>query len=94
MEGAALSKFNESSLQHGAETLIHYEQVMREITLYVFHNWALQVQKRYMHCHMRKSPYMKMKEYMACVEELNNYLSMFPDYNIGDELHQDELFDI
>jgi hypothetical protein len=43
---------------------------------------------------MRKAPYMKMKDYMACVEELNNYLSMFPDYTIGDELHKDELLGI
>jgi type IV secretory pathway ATPase VirB11/archaellum biosynthesis ATPase len=37
---------------------------------------------------------MKMKDYMALVEELNNYLSMFPDYIIVDELHEDELLDI
>ena len=37
---------------------------------------------------------MKVKEYMACVKELNNYLSMFPDYNIGDKLHEDKLLDI
>ena len=67
MEGVALSKFDESSLLHGAEILIHYKQVMRDITLYVFPLQALQVWKRYMHHHMRKSPYMKMKEYMACV---------------------------
>ena len=48
MEGAALSKFDESSLRHGAKTLIHYKQVMRNITLYVFATQALQVQKRYM----------------------------------------------
>ncbi len=67
---------------------------MTDITHYVFPTQALQVQKRYMQRHMRKSPYMKMKEYMACVEELNNYLSMFLDYNIGDELHKDKLLDI
>ena len=44
--------------------------------------------------HMRKAPYMKMKDYMARVEELNNYLSMFPNYVNGDELHEDELLDI
>ena len=41
MEGAALSKFDESSLQHGAETLIHCKQVMRDITHYVFPMQAL-----------------------------------------------------
>ena len=55
---------------------------------------ALQVQKLYMQHHMRKSPVMKMKEYMAHVEELNISLSMFLDYNIGDKLHKDELLNI
>ena len=94
MEGAALSKFDESAQLHGAKTLIHYEEVMRDITLYVFPTRALQVQKRYMQRHMRKSPYMKMKEYMAWVEELNNYLLMFPNYTIRDKLHKDKLLDI
>jgi hypothetical protein len=94
MEGAALSKLDESALLHGAETLVHYEEVMRDITNYVFPTRALQIQKRYMRRHMRKAPYMKMKDYMARVEELNNYLSMFPDYTIGDELHEDELLNI
>jgi hypothetical protein len=57
MEGAALSKFNESALLHGTETLLHYEEVMRDITLYVFPTRALQIQKRYMH--MRKGPYIR-----------------------------------
>jgi hypothetical protein len=35
-----------------------------------------------------------MKDYMACIEGLNNYLSMFPDYTIGDELHEHEQLDI
>ncbi len=94
MEGAALCKLDESDLLHGAETLVHYEEVMRDIMNYVFPRRALQIQKRYMRRHMRKAPYMKMKDYMARVEELNNYLSMFPDYTIGDELHEDELLDI
>ena len=35
MEGAALSKFDESALLHGAETLIHYEAVMGDVSHYV-----------------------------------------------------------
>jgi hypothetical protein len=45
--------------------------------------------------HMRNGSYMKkMKDYIACVEELNNVLSMFPNYTIGDKLHEDEILDI
>jgi hypothetical protein len=36
MEEAALSKFDESALLHGAETLVNYKEVMRDITYYVF----------------------------------------------------------
>jgi hypothetical protein len=31
---------------------------------------------------------------MARVEELNNYLSIFPEYPIDDNLHEDELLNI
>jgi hypothetical protein len=91
-----MEQFNKSALLHGAETLRHYKEVMRDITLYAFPTRSLQILKRYMcRCHMRKGPYMKMKDYMArVVEELNNYLSMFPDYTNGDVLHEDELLDI
>ena len=94
LKGKALSYFDESALLHGAETLIHYEEVMGDISNYAFPTRALQIQKRYMRRHMRKAPYMKMKEYMARVQELNNYLFMFPDYTNGDEIHEDELLNI
>jgi hypothetical protein len=72
IEVAALSKFDESALLHGSETLIHYEEVFGDIMHYVFPMRALQqIQKIYMGRHMRKAPYMKMKEYMACIEEFN-----------------------
>jgi hypothetical protein len=56
IEGAALRKFDDSALLpvHGAETLVHYEEVMRDMTNYVFPTRALQIQKRYMRRHMRK----------------------------------------
>ena len=68
MEGAALSKFDKSAHLHGAETLAHYEEVMGDITHYVFPTRSLQIQKRYMRRHMRKAPYMKLKDYMARVD--------------------------
>jgi hypothetical protein len=36
MEGAALSKFNKFTFLHGTETLVHYEEDMRDITHCVF----------------------------------------------------------
>jgi hypothetical protein len=71
MEGAALNKFDESGLLHSTETVVHYIEVMIDITHSVFPMRALQIQKRYMRRHMRKAPYMKIKDYMAHVKELN-----------------------
>ena len=94
LEGAALSKFDESALLHGPETMAHYDLCMADLAIYVFPIRALQIQKRFMRRNMRKSPYVKMKEYMARVKELNNYLLMFPNYVNGNELHEDELLEI
>jgi hypothetical protein len=44
--------------------------------------------------YMRKPQTLKMKEYMARIEELNNYLKMFPGYHDGMELQDDELLDL
>jgi hypothetical protein len=43
LEGAALSKFDESALVQGAETLLHFEGIMRDITFYVFPTRPLMV---------------------------------------------------
>ena len=43
---------------------------------------------------MRKAPYMKMKEYMAWVEELKNCFMMFPGYQVTMELQYHKLLDI
>lgn len=43
---------------------------------------------------MRKPRDLKMKEYMARVEELNNYLEYFPGYEEERKLHSDELLEI
>jgi hypothetical protein len=43
MEWVALSKYDESYLLHGAETLIHYTEVIKDITHYVFTMRDLQI---------------------------------------------------
>jgi hypothetical protein len=43
---------------------------------------------------MRKTQRLKMCEYMACIEELNNDLRYFTAYVVGLKLLEDELFDI
>jgi hypothetical protein len=52
------------------------------------------MEKHYMHHYMRKPHNLKMREYMAQVEELNNDLQYFPAFAIGSRLVEDELLDI
>jgi hypothetical protein len=78
LKGVALSKFEESALAQGAKTMLRYKDVMSNLAYYVFPLRAIQVQNHYMQCYMLKSQILKMKECMAQVEVLNNYLKMFP----------------
>jgi hypothetical protein len=94
LEGAALAKFDESSVTRGTETLEHFVQVINDMGNYVFPRRALQMEKRYMRRYMRKPRRLKMREYMARVEELNNDLRYFPLYVNGSRLLEDELLDI
>jgi antibiotic biosynthesis monooxygenase (ABM) superfamily enzyme len=56
---------------------------------------AIHVQKHYMLGYMCKPQTLKMEEYMAWVEELNNYIKTFPGYHDDMELLQnDELLDL
>jgi hypothetical protein len=94
LEGASLAKFEDSTLTRGTETLEHFTQVLEDMGAYVFPRRALQMEKRYMRRYMRKPRKLKMREYMARVEELNNDLRYFPTFVPGATLHQDELLDI
>jgi hypothetical protein len=94
LEGAALAKFEEATTTRGTETLEHFGQVVDDMGAYVFPRRALQMEKRYMRRYMRKPRRLKMREYMARVEELNNDLRYFPAYVNGSRLLEDELLDI
>jgi hypothetical protein len=94
LEGAALAKFEEATATRGTETLEHFEEVLDDMGSYVFPHRALQMEKRYMRRYMRKPRKLKMREYMARVEELNNDLRYFPAYVQGSRLLEDELLDI
>jgi hypothetical protein len=94
LEGAALAKFEESTADRGTETLEHFEEVLQDMGSYVFPRRALQMEKRYMRRYMRKPRKLKMREYLARVDELNNDLRYFPSFVMGARLVEDELLDI
>jgi hypothetical protein len=94
LEGAALAKFDDATTSRGTETMEHFSQVLDDMGNYVFPRRALQLEKRYMRRYMRKPRNLKMREYMARVEELNNDLGYFPSFMQGSRLVEDELLDI
>jgi hypothetical protein len=94
LEGASLAKFEDSTATRGTETLEHFTQVLEDMGAYVFPRRALQMEKRYMRRYMRKPRALKMREYMARVEELNHDLRYFPTFMPGARLLEDELLDI
>ncbi len=94
LEGAALTKFEDSVLNRGTETLNHFTLVLEEMSNYVFPRRVLQMQKRFMRRYMRKPRKLKMREFVARVEELNHDLRYFPVFVAGARLLEDELLDI
>ncbi len=76
-----LAKFNKSTATHGSETNEHFEQCLQDLTTYVFPKNALKMQKCYMNHYMRKPREMSTRDYVARVNELNDYLTKFPPIN-------------
>ena len=94
LEGAALAKFEDSAHERGTETLEHFALVLEDMGTYVFPRRALQMEKCFMRRYMRKPRKLKMREFMARVEELNHDLRYFPVFVPGSRLLEDELLDI
>lgn len=94
LEGAALARFEASVVDRGTETLEHFALVIEDMGEYVFPRRALQMEKRFMRRFMRKPRKLKMREFMARVEELNHDLRYFPTFVPGARLLEDELIDI
>jgi hypothetical protein len=94
LEGAALARFEASVIENGTETLEHFALVIEDMGEYVFPRRALQMEKRFMQRYMRKPRKLKMRDFMARVEELNHDLRYFPTFVPGARLLEDELLDI
>ena len=94
LEGDPLIQFENAIALHGEETDEHFQQVMRDLILYVFPRKALRIQKRYMRRQMRKPQSMKVRDFVARVQEINNCLSQFPPFGDAQTLPEDEILDI
>ena len=76
--GRALANFNNTASLYTTETREHYIQCIHLVTLGVFPQDALKEQKIWMQLFLKKPEDMKIKEYVARVVQINNYLPQFP----------------
>ena len=91
LEGDAQAKFDEAVTTHGEMSDENYTKVMDAVATHVLPVKGLAYQKRYMRRFMRKPSNMKIREFVAHVNELNNYLKQFPPKAENQELQPDEL---
>ncbi len=94
LDGDALTKFNESAIATGDETVPNPSEVLGAVTTHVMPQRALAHQKRCMRGFMRKPLSVTTRLFVARVNELNTHSSDFPPFNDDQALPQDETMDI
>ena len=80
LDGDALATFNELARTAGDENAANYLAVMRGLAEHVMPRNALQLQKRYMRRFMHKPADMKVRDFIARVQEINAHLANFPPF--------------
>jgi hypothetical protein len=93
LEGDALAVFNNAA-EDNEVTLETFNDCINAVTAHVFPSRALSTQKRYMRRYMRKPTDVKIREYVARVNEINSYLKEFPPFKQDQMLEEDEILDI
>jgi hypothetical protein len=83
-KGDALAPFNAAATIAGAETIANYQQAIRALTRgHVFPRCASVTQKQYM-CHFLHKPLgTPIRDFIARLVEMNNYLPQFPPQQLG-----------
>jgi hypothetical protein len=90
----AEAKLNKAANATEAAKTKGYTEAVEALLTKMFPNKALNKQKAYMHCHLRKPVEMKLRDYMERIQTLNNYLKEFPPFSAGQEIPDDALVDI
>ena len=79
LEGDALTAFENAATAEGVtETLDNCQKCLNKVASHVFPPTAAQMQKHFLRRVVRKPASMKIREYAARIQELNNYLPSFP----------------
>jgi hypothetical protein len=82
-KGEALATFNAAAIIAGAETIGNYQQSIRALTRHVFPCCAYATQKRYMRHFLHKPLGTPIRDFIARLVEMNNYLPQFPPQQLG-----------
>ena len=93
-----MATFNASAAIAGAETIPNYHQAIGALTRHVFPRRAYAAQKRYMRRFLCKLLGTPIRDFIACLVEMNNYLPQFPpqqlDGPVGVILDDEELKEV
>ena len=86
LSGRALANFNHAVTANGNESLANYKKCIQAVTLGVFPQKALQDKKRWMRRFLKKPRDMPVRDYIAQVIEINDYLAEFPPTIVGGDI--------
>ena len=78
LDGDALAAFNAEAIMQGQETDTNYTKCMQMLATHVFPKNALTIQRQWFHRYLHKEFGIKMREFVARVNEINAYLEDFP----------------
>ena len=81
--GEMLTAFRTQTNARGNRTIVNFNIVMQDLASYVFKANDYRDQKSYMRRHMKKPRNLAIRQYVARVNELNSYLTMFPTGTVG-----------
>eukprot|EP00957_Ditylum_brightwellii_P107681 8214980-Ditylum_brightwellii.AAC.1 len=96
LKGNTLTVFKQVEIARGNQTVPHFDQCLDDMAEYVFPKKVGQIQKQYMQRNICFGKDLTLKEWVACVQELNGYLKDFPAHNRNptQPLDTDKLLDI
>ncbi len=84
LTGDALAAFEAAATKHGNITNDNFNACMADVTKHIFPVRALAKQKRFMRRFLRKQSDTKIREHVARVVEINEYLTDFPPARDGE----------
>jgi hypothetical protein len=78
LEGDALVAFNPETTMQSQETDANYTKCMHKLATYVFPKNALTIQRQWFHRYLHIPTEIKMREFVARINEINAYLDEYP----------------